>query len=87
MNSVAFASGIAFWMGKDKFYKYDGRTQPLRCDLRKFIFGNFNEQQYEQVFAGTNESYHEVWWFYCSTASNQVDKYVIWNWLAFQIKI
>ena len=80
-NCVAYANGVAYWMGKDKFYKYDGRTQPLRCDLRKFIFGNFNEQQYEQVFAGTNESYHEIWWFYCSTDATNIDRYVVYNYL------
>ena len=80
-NCVAYANGVAYWMGKDKFYKYDGRTQPLRCDLRKFIFGDFNEQQYDQVFAGTNESYHEVWWFYCSTDQTNVDRYVVYNYL------
>tara|TARA_R100001460_G_scaffold13112_7_gene29671 strand:+ start:107 stop:1954 length:1848 start_codon:yes stop_codon:yes gene_type:complete len=80
-NCVAYANGVAYWMGKDKFYKYDGRTQPLRCDLRKFIFGNFNEQQYEQVFAGTNESYHEIWWFYCSADATAIDRYVVYNYL------
>ena len=80
-NCVAYANGVAYWMGKDKFYKYDGRTQPLRCDLRKFIFDNFNEQQYEQVFAGTNESYHEVWWFYCSADATNIDRYVVYNYL------
>ena len=78
-NAVAYANGVSYWMGKDKFYKYDGRTQTLRCDLRKFVFGDFNEQQYDQVVAGTNESYHEVWWFYCSKSSNQNDRYVIYN--------
>ena len=80
-NCVGYANGVAYWMGKDKFYKYDGRTQPLRCDLRKFVFGDFNTQQYDQVFAGTNESYHEIWWFYCSEDSETVDKYVIYNYL------
>jgi hypothetical protein len=80
-NCVAYANGVAYWMGKDKFYKYDGRTQPLRCDLRKFVFGDFNEQQYDQVFAGTNESYHEVWWFYCSTDQTNIDRYVVYNYL------
>ena len=80
-NCVAYANGIAYWMGKDKFYKYDGRTQPLRCDLRKFIFNDFNTQQYDQVFAGTNESYHEVWWFYCSTDQTSIDRYVVYNYL------
>ena len=81
MNSVAFASGTAFWMGKDKFYKYDGRTQPLRCDIRRFVFNDFNTLQYDQVFAGTNESFHEVWWFYCSANSDNIDRYVIYNYL------
>ena len=80
-NAVAYANGVAFWMGKDKFYKYDGRTQPLRCDLRKFIFDDFNTQQYEQVVAGTNEAYHEIWWFYCSTSATQNDRYVIYNYM------
>ena len=80
-NAVAYANGVAFWMGKDKFYKYDGRTQPLRCDLRKFIFDDFNTQQYEQVVAGTNEAYHEIWWFYCSSNATQNDRYAIYNYM------
>ena len=80
-NAVAYANGVAYWMGKDKFYMYDGRTQPLKCDLRKFIFNDFNEEQYEQVFAGTNESYHEIWWWYCSTDSSVSDRYVVYNYL------
>ena len=81
MNSVAFASGIAFWMGKDKFYMYDGRSQPLQCDVRRYVFNDFNTLQYDQVFAGTNESFHEIWWFYCSADSQVVDRYVVFNYL------
>ena len=80
-NAVAYANGVAYWMGKDKFYKYDGRTQPLRCDLRKFIFNDFNTAQYAQVFSGTIESYHEIWWWYCSGTSTVADKYVVYNYL------
>ena len=80
-NAVAYANGVAYWMGVDKFYKYDGRTQPLTCNLRKFIFNDFNTQQYRQVFAGTVESYHEIWWFYCSADSQTANKYVVYNYL------
>jgi hypothetical protein len=80
-NAVAFANGVAYWMGKDKFYKYDGRSQTLRCDLRKFIFEDINTVQYEQVFAGTNEGFNEIWWFYCTANSNIVDRYVVYNYL------
>ena len=80
-NAVAYANGVAYWMGKDKFYMYDGRTQPLRCDVRKYIFNDFDTNQYAQVLAGTNEAFHEIWWFYCSSGSTTIDSYVIYNYL------
>lgn len=78
-NSVAVASGVVYWMGVDKFYKYDGRVQTLRCDLRQYIFSDINQEQNQQIFSGTNEGFNEVWWFYCSANSTVVDKYVIYN--------
>ena len=78
-NSVAYADGASYWMGRDKFYIYDGRTRQLRCDLRRHIFDNINTEQIDQVFAGTIEAFHEVWWFYCSSGSSTVDKYVVYN--------
>jgi hypothetical protein len=78
-NASAIASGVIYWMGVDKFYKYDGRTQTLRCDLREYIFSDINQAQYEQVFASTNEGFNEVWFFYCSANSNAIDKYVVYN--------
>jgi hypothetical protein len=78
-NAVTLASGVVYWMGVDKFYVYDGRVQTLNCDLRRYVFNDFNRDQAAQVFAGTNEGFNEVWWFYCSAGSTVVDKYVIYN--------
>ena len=80
-KSVSLASGITYWMGIDKFYKYDGRTQTLRCDLRQYIFSDINTAQLEQVVCGTNEGFNEVWWFYCSRDSVVLDRYAIYNYL------
>jgi hypothetical protein len=80
-NASAIASGVVYWMGIDKFYKYDGRTNTLRCDLRQYIFQDINTSQAEQIFASTNEGFNEVWWFYCSANSTTVDKYVVYNYL------
>jgi hypothetical protein len=80
-NSAVVASGVIYWMGLEKFYKYDGRTQTLRCDLRQHIFQDINLAQASQVFAGTNEGFNEVWWFYCSQNSNEIDLYVTYNYL------
>ena len=78
-NAVAVASGTTYWMGVDKFYKYNGKTETLRCDLLRYIYTDINLGQAAQVVAGTNEGFNEVWWFYCSANSTVVDKYVIFN--------
>jgi len=78
-NAAVLASGVVYWMGIDKFYKYDGRVQTLTCDLRRFIFDDINRDQNLQVFAALNEGFNEVWWFYCSESSTTVDRYVIYN--------
>jgi hypothetical protein len=80
-NAAVLASGIVYWMGIDKFYKYDGRVQTLNCDLRRFIFNDINKNQNLQVFAGLNEGFNEVWWFYCSKNSTEIDRYVIYNYV------
>jgi hypothetical protein len=78
-NAAVVASGVIYWMGVEKFYKYDGRVQTMRCDLLRHIFQDINLAQASQVFAGTNEGFNEVWWFYCSANSTAVDLYVIYN--------
>lgn len=78
-NAAAIGAGVIYWMGVDKFYKYDGRVQTLRCDLRQHVFGDINQDQFDQVACGTNEGFNEVWWFYCSADSTNINRYVIYN--------
>jgi len=78
-NAIALGSGVTYWMGVDKFYKYDGRVQTLRCDLRQYIYNDINLDQADQFFASTNEGFNEVWFFYCSSTSNTIDRYVVYN--------
>ena len=84
-NAVTYAAGTAFWMGVDKFYVYDGRTQTLPCDLRQFVFTDtdtkVNLNQAQQVFCSTNEGFNEVWWFYPSEGSTVVNTYVVYNYI------
>jgi hypothetical protein len=78
-RTAIVASGVIYWMGLDKFYKYDGRVQTLRCDLRQFIYSDINLAQQTQFFAGTNEGFNEIWWFYCTSGSTVIDRYVVYN--------
>jgi len=78
-NVVATANNVTYWMGTDKFYMYSGRVETLPCALRQYVYDDINMEQSYQFFAGTNEGYNEIWWFYCSANSTVVDKYVIFN--------
>jgi hypothetical protein len=89
-NAIATANNVTYWMGTDKFYMYSGRVETLPCALRQYVYEDINLGQGAQVFAGTNEGYSEVWWFYCSisgpfgTGTPQspntiVDRYVVYN--------
>jgi hypothetical protein len=60
---------------------YSGRVEVLPCSLRQYIFADINQNQAYQVFAGANEAFNEVWWYYCSGNSTTVDKYIIYNYL------
>jgi hypothetical protein len=94
-NAMVVVNNVTYWMGADKFYMYSGRVETLPCALRQYIYNNINLTEAFQFFAGTNEGYNEIWWFYCSitgtTSAGEngtgtpgspnrfVDRYVIYN--------
>jgi hypothetical protein len=82
-NCMVTVNNVTYWMGTEKFYQYSGRVETLPCSLRQYIFDDINQNQAYQVFAGANEGYNEVWWYYVSNSSQStaVDKYVIYNYL------
>jgi len=80
-NVMVTASGAVFWMGVDKFYIYSGRVDTLPSTVRSYIFNDINRTQEAQFFAGTNEGFSEIWWYYCSKESDVIDRYVIYNYL------
>jgi hypothetical protein len=80
-NAMITVNNVTYWMGANKFYIYSGTVQTLPCAVRQYVFDNLNTDQSFQVFAGANEGYNEVWWFYCSQNSTQIDSYVIYNYL------
>ena len=80
-NAISAANNIVYWMGTDKFYIYTGRVETLPCSLRQYVYNNINMDQSFQFFAGSNEGYSEIWWFYCSANSTVIDRYVIYNYL------
>lgn len=78
-NAAKAIDDTVFWMGDKEFYVYDGGVKKLPCTVKSYVFNDFNASQGLKVFAALNSSYGEVWWFYCSASSSEIDKYVIFN--------
>lgn len=80
-NCFATVDDTIFWMGKNSFYVYTGKTDNLACPINNYIFTDFNFGQSDKVYAAVNSEYNEVGWFYPSANSNENDRYVIYNYV------
>ena len=78
-NAAVATEDVVFWMGIDNFYIYAGQTQQLPCTVKNKVFLDFNFSQTSKVVAGVNSEFSEVFWFYPSAASNDNDRYVVYN--------
>lgn len=78
-QAVAVADGRAVWMSQNGFWTFDGSVAPLQCDVSDYVFSGLNTTQASKIYAVHNSSFGEVWWFYPSASSNEIDSYVVWN--------
>jgi hypothetical protein len=78
-RAVTTANNTTYWMGKDKFYAYNGQVQTLPCTVREYVFKDLNFNQANQIVSGSNEEFTEIWWFYPSADSGWNNHYVIYN--------
>jgi hypothetical protein len=78
-QAVAVTDNSCYWMSKSGFWVYDGFIKPLPSDVGDYVFKNINLQQATKVYAIHNSSYGEIWWFYPSSSSSEIDSYVTYN--------
>ena len=81
LNSAMVIDDVAYWMSDGQFFRYAGSVQEIPCPVLNHVFDNINKIQYAQVYAAQNSNFSEVIWYYCSSASDQCDRYVIYNYL------
>jgi len=81
LNSAIVIDDVAYWMSDGQFFRYAGSVQEIPCPILNHVFDNINKIQYPQVYAAQNSNFSEVIWYYCSSTSDQCDRYVIYNYL------
>ena len=76
---------VAYWMGQNAFFAFDGTVKKLPCTVDDFVFENIDLTQSDQIFAGVNTEFAEIIWFYVTNPNNnpapQVNRCVVYNYL------
>jgi len=80
-NGAINAPDSVYWMARDGFYTYNGSVQRLSCSVLNYVLDDFNSNQSFKVTAFTNREFNEVGWFYPSSSSLEIDRYVAYNYL------
>lgn len=78
-NAAVAANGMVFWMGSGSFFVYTGSVQVLPSPVSRYVRDRIDPANAVKAFGAHNPEFNEVWWFYQSTASDEIDSYVIYN--------
>ena len=79
LSAVAVDRGV-FWYGQENFHYFDGNSvQTLKCDVHDYVFSDFNKDQQSKVWGMSVGTEDEIWWFYCSSQSTEIDRYVAYD--------
>jgi hypothetical protein len=80
-HAAADVNGVAYWMGRDAFFTFDGTVKKIPCTVQDYVFKDLNLVQSFQVHVGINTQFNEVTWWYCSFTSDYVDRFVSYNYM------
>lgn len=80
-HAAVDVNGVAFWMGTEAFYVFDGAVKKMACTVQDYVFKDLNQVQKAKVHVGLNSQFNEVTWWYCSFTSDHIDRCVTFNYL------
>jgi hypothetical protein len=80
-HAAADVNGVAFWMGRDAFFMFDGTVKKIPCSVQDYVFKDINLVQGYAVHVGINTQFNEVTWWYCSFTSDYIDRFVSYNYM------
>ena len=84
-HAAVVVRDVAYWMGQNAFFAFDGTVKKIPCTVDDFVFENIDLTQTDQIFAGVNTEFAEIIWFYVTNPDNiatpQVNRCVTYNYL------
>ena len=80
-NACIEVDGTAYWMSENGFFTYDGQLKSMPCLVEDHVYDDINATSRDLINAGLNNLFGEVSWFYCTAASDQINRVVTYNYL------
>jgi len=81
MNAAVEVDGAAYWMSDNGFFRYTGKLESMDCLVEDFVYDDLNTTSNQLVYAGINNLFGEVTWFYPSSTSNNINRAVTYSYL------
>ena len=78
-NAAIEIDGVAYWMGNNGFFSFDGTVNTLPCSVEDYVYDDINTTKGQQICAGINNLFTEVIWWYPTANSTFNDRYVVYN--------
>ncbi len=80
-NACIEVDGSAYWMSENGFFTYDGQLKSMPCLVEDHVYDDINATSRDLINAGLNNLFGEINWFYCTNASDVVNRVVTYNYL------
>src|SRR5210317_202642 len=78
-NAAVEIDGVAYWMSNNGFFAFDGTVKSLPCTVEDYVYDQADTTKGQQIYAGLNNQFTEVTWYYPSQGSDYNDQYVVFN--------
>ena len=78
-NAAIEIDGVAYWMGSNGFFSFDGTVNTLPCSVEDYVYDDIDTTKGQQVNAGINNLFTEVVWWYPTQGSEFNNRYVVFN--------
>jgi hypothetical protein len=78
-NAAIEIDGVAYWMGNNGFFSFDGTVNTLPCSVEDYVYDDIDTTKGQQICAGINNLFTEVIWWYPTANATFNDRYVVYN--------
>ena len=73
--------GAAYWMSENGFFRYSGNLESMVCLVEDYVYNDLNTTASQLIYAGLNNLFGEITWFYCTEGSTVVNRSVTYNYI------